>query len=64
MNPINGYWTHREFPELDDFLLMHAHNYVRSNPPLRNPLNRLHEDEIVARFMGTNAIDFFKQHYH
>lgn len=64
VNPINGYWTHREFPELDDFLLMHAHNYMQSNPPLRNPLNRLHEDEIVARFMGTNAIDFFRQHYH
>ncbi|QJW91108.1 peptidase M19 [Spirosoma taeanense] len=64
VNPINGYWTHREFPELDAFLLMHVHNYMRNAPPLRNASNRLHEDEIVARFMGTNALDFFKRHYH
>lgn len=63
VNPINGYWTHREFLDLDSFLLMHAHNYMRNNPPLKNSFNRLHEDEIVGRFMGTNAIDFFKKHY-
>lgn len=62
-NPINGYWTHREFPELDAFLLMHVHNYMRNDPPIQHAVNRLHEDEIVARFMGGNALAFFKKHY-
>ncbi|WP_460671726.1 membrane dipeptidase [Larkinella ripae] len=63
VNPINGYWTHREMTDLDSFLLMHVHNYMRNNPPLRNAFNLLHEGEIVTRFMGSNAIDFFKLHY-
>ncbi|WP_080239594.1 membrane dipeptidase [Spirosoma rigui] len=63
VNPINGYWTHREFPELEAYLMMHAHKYMRNNPPITNGFNQLHEGEIVARFMGGNAIDFFRKYY-
>jgi microsomal dipeptidase-like Zn-dependent dipeptidase len=62
IDPINGYWTHEDMPDLETHLLIHAHNYMKKNPAL-SPKNKIHEEEIVTRVMGSNAVDFFKNHF-
>jgi microsomal dipeptidase-like Zn-dependent dipeptidase len=62
IDPINGYWTYEDMPDLESYLLMHAHNYLKSNPPL-SAINLIHEEEIVSRIMGSNAVEFFKRNF-
>jgi microsomal dipeptidase-like Zn-dependent dipeptidase len=64
INPINGYWTSEELDDLDDYLLKHAHNYIRNPNRLQLPRNKnIHEEEIVSRVMRTNALGFMKRHF-
>lgn len=59
VDPINGYWTHEQLPALSDYLLMHAHNYLASSPPLTLAANRaVQEEEIVSRLLADNALAF------
>jgi microsomal dipeptidase-like Zn-dependent dipeptidase len=63
--PINGYWTHEELPMLSDYLLMHAHNYLKGpgSQVLTLPANRaVSEEEIVSRVMADNAMAFLLKH--
>lgn len=62
VDPINGYWSHEDMPDLETHLLMHAHNYLKRNPAL-SQLNKIHEEEIVAGIMSSNAVEFFKKHF-
>ena len=62
IDPINGYWTHEDIPDLESYLLMHASNYMKAGPAL-SPDNKIHEEEIVNRIMRSNAVDFFKAHF-
>ena len=34
IDPIDGYWTAEQIDYLDDYLLMHAYNYVKEIKPL------------------------------
>ncbi|MES2730485.1 MAG: membrane dipeptidase [Bacteroidota bacterium] len=63
IDPINGYWTHEDMPDLETYLLMHAHNYMTASNALTLSKNKIHEEEIVSRFMTTNALDFFSKHF-
>lgn len=62
IDPINGYWTHEDIADLETHLLMHAHNYMKSNPSI-SAINKIHEEEIVTRVMCSNAMEFFKQNF-
>jgi len=64
INPINGYWTAENYPTLSDYLLMHAHNYMKENSgKLKQQTNRIDPEEIVNRMMGENAYNFLKKFY-
>ncbi|RZK26307.1 MAG: peptidase M19 [Flavobacterium sp.] len=62
IDPINGYWTAKELDNLDDFLLMHAFNYLKEvkNPStLKQQRNRsISAEEVVERVMTSNALNF------
>ena len=62
IDSLNGFWTAEELPFLADFLERHAYNYMQ-NSSWNNPDNQINADEIVARIMGGNAQQFFKQHF-
>lgn len=65
INPVDGIWTAENFPQLEDYLLKHAHNYIKEGHinRLTNPVNRaVKAEEIVDRFMGLNAESFLKSH--
>lgn len=61
VNPLDGVWTAEDFDDLEAYLLMHAHNYAKSDnfKRLVNSYNRsVDAEEIVSRFMGENVHDF------
>jgi len=65
IDPINGFWTAENLPTLEDYLLMQAHTYMKTNSgKLSNSFNRLDPEEIVNRVMGDNAFNFVMKYYH
>jgi microsomal dipeptidase-like Zn-dependent dipeptidase len=64
IDSINGFWTAENLPTLEDYLLMHAHNYMCSNSTnLTQSFNRIDPEEIVDRMMGDNACNFVMKYY-
>ena len=59
INPVNGFWTVEEMKQFEDYLMMHAYNFM--NEGLLKSKNRLQSDEIVYKIMRENALGFFKQ---
>ncbi|MCU0374549.1 MAG: dipeptidase [Chitinophagaceae bacterium] len=64
IDPINGYWSAAELDHLDDFLLMHAYNYLKDKKntcPLKMAENKnISPEEVVDRFMTGNALRFLE----
>lgn len=60
IDPINGYWTSKELDSLDDYLLIHAHNYLTGKDypcPLSQARNKsISAEDIVERVMTSNAL--------
>ena len=60
IDPIDGYWTAEQIDYLDDYLLMHAYNYVKEIKlpcPLTQERNRkIDPEKIVERIMTSNAL--------
>lgn len=67
IDPINGYWTAADMDDLDDFLLMHAFNYIngiKEPCPLQLSQNRnIKAEEIVDKVMTGNALRFLSMIY-
>lgn len=67
IDPINGYWTAASIDELDDYLLMHAYNYLKeinAPCPLVQAANRnIAPEELVERVMTSNALNFLSKHF-
>lgn len=64
VNSLNGFWTAKEMPLFDSYLEKHAFNFLNSSQA--NNLsedNKITADEIVERFMHTNAFDFLKKNF-
>lgn len=63
VDPPNGYWSAVDLNDLDDYLLMHAHNYLRSDGnSLRNSFNRGIDPELlVDKVMHGNAMAFMRR---
>jgi microsomal dipeptidase-like Zn-dependent dipeptidase len=65
IDPLNGLWTAENFPTLEDYLLMHAHNFMsNSSGKMANQFNRIDPEEIVSRMMGDNTYNFVTKYYH
>ena len=59
IDPINGFWTAKEIDDLDDYLLKHAFNYLRSANPLTQDRNKnIQPEDVVERIMKGNALNF------
>jgi microsomal dipeptidase-like Zn-dependent dipeptidase len=64
IDTINGFWTAENFPTLEDYLLMHAYNYMSGDGKnLKNAFNKIDPEEIVDRMMGDNAYNFVMNFY-
>jgi len=64
IDTINGFWTAENFPSLEDYLLMHAYNYMSCDGKnLKNSFNKIDPEEIVDRMMGDNAYNFVMKYY-
>ena len=64
IDPINGFWTAENLPTLEDYLLMQAHTYMKTNSgKLTNSFNRIDPEEIVNRVMGDNAFNFVMKYF-
>lgn len=64
IDPINGFWTAENLPTLEDYMLMHAYNYMNSGSVnLNKSFNRIDPEEIVSRFMGDNVYNFVMNYY-
>jgi microsomal dipeptidase-like Zn-dependent dipeptidase len=62
IDSLNGFWTSAELPFLADFLERHAYNYMQ-NPKLKQEINLIDADAIVARIMGGNAMEFMRKYF-
>ncbi|MGJ8592977.1 MAG: membrane dipeptidase [Aquaticitalea sp.] len=62
IDPLNGFWTSEELPFLADFMERHAFNYMSKNK-LKVPENNIEADEIIARVMSTNGMNFLKANF-
>jgi microsomal dipeptidase-like Zn-dependent dipeptidase len=63
VDPINGYWTHEDLQFLDDYLLMHAYNYMQGEGKKLRTGNTVDPEEIVSRVMHLNAMEFLKRNF-
>jgi len=64
IDTINGFWTAENFSSLEDYLLMHAYNYMsceRNN--LKNSFNKIDPEDIADRMMRDNAYNFVMKYY-
>ncbi len=62
IDPLNGFWTTEELPFLADFLERHAFNYMKT-ASLNIKKNNIPADEIIARIMSTNGLQFLKANF-
>lgn len=62
IDPLNGFWTSEELPFLADFLERHTYNYM-SNNTLKVAENNIEADEIIARVMSKNGMNFLKANF-
>lgn len=62
IDPLNGFWTAEEFPFLADFLERHAFNYLQ-NHEFTLQANQIDADEVVARVMSKNGLQFLEREY-
>ncbi len=65
IDPLNGYWTAEDLNDLDDYLLMHAQNYLRvRGNTLKQPFNKHIDPELlVDKVMNLNAMGFLRRWY-
>jgi len=64
VNSLNGFWTAEEMPLFDSYLEKHAYNFIASRQSDNlKPYNKLTADEIVERFMYTNAYEFLERSF-
>lgn len=64
INPLNGWWTSRELKDLDQYLIYHAKDFLSTEEGRSlKAFNKLSAEEIVDKFMSTNALEFIKRHF-
>lgn len=63
VDPLNGYWTHEDLACLDDYLLMHAYNYMQGNGKNLAVGSTTDPEEIVSRVMNINAMEFLRRNF-
>jgi hypothetical protein len=64
INPLNGWWTSKELKDLEAYLVHHAKDFLKTHRGhnLRQ-FNQLSAEEIVEKFMSTNAIEFIQRNF-
>lgn len=64
INPLNGWWTSRELKDLGPYLTHHASDFLKTHRgQTLKDFNKLSAEEIVEKFMSTNAIEFIKRNF-
>ena len=64
VDPLNGFWGGEEMSLLDTYLEKHAFNYLNSELGKNlKSYNQIKADEVVERFMYSNAFDFLKRNF-
>ena len=65
VDPLNRFWTLEEYDALEEFLLIHARNFIGTNVPhpMRHTINQLTAEEIISRLFRENAWSFFQKWY-
>ncbi len=64
VNSLNGFWTAQEMPLFDSYLEKHAYNFLNSKKADNLfAANQISTEEIVERFMHTNAYEFLKNNF-
>jgi microsomal dipeptidase-like Zn-dependent dipeptidase len=64
INPLEGIWTAECLPLLADALKVHARRYLSKANCLSLPENRtISTEEVVERFIFTNALHFLQAHF-
>ncbi len=63
-NPLEGVWTAEFLPQLADGLHFHAHQYLEGKNPLTMYENKsICAEEVVDRFVFTNAVNFLRKYF-
>ncbi|EMR03778.1 membrane dipeptidase [Cesiribacter andamanensis] len=64
INPLEGLWTAECLPQLASALNVHARQYLSGSNSLCMPENKaISPDELVERFIFTNALHFLQAHF-
>lgn len=64
INPLNGWWTSKELKELDQYLIHHAKDFLKTERGQNlKDFNKLSAEEIIDKFMSTNALKFIKDNF-
>lgn len=59
VNPIGGYWTLEDIKYLEENLLIHADNFLKTN----SISQKITPEEVVYKFKSGNSLDFLKRNY-
>jgi microsomal dipeptidase-like Zn-dependent dipeptidase len=61
VDPLNGFWTLEQYPDLKAYIERHAFNYLNnSSHRLVNSFNKITASEIVQKVFQTNCWTFFE----
>ncbi|HRH39161.1 MAG TPA: peptidase M19, partial [Flavobacteriales bacterium] len=63
IDTLNGFWSAEDLNDLDDYLLMNAHNYLQQGAnTLTQPFNQRMDPELVVdKVMYGNATAFLRR---
>jgi microsomal dipeptidase-like Zn-dependent dipeptidase len=65
VDPLNGFWTSREFNTLRNYLLKYAERYMTSaNLHFKNPDNNISPQKILDKIFHENVLNFLQKHYY
>jgi microsomal dipeptidase-like Zn-dependent dipeptidase len=64
VDPLNGFWTAKEFKKLRFYLLKHAESFATSaNFQFKNPANIISPQAIIDKIFYENSLNFLKNFY-
>lgn len=64
VDPLNGYWTGREYARLEKYFLRQARYFVsRESVKLEMSQNKISAEKIADRFFRKNLLQFLKKNY-
>ncbi|MBL0340838.1 MAG: membrane dipeptidase [Bacteroidetes bacterium] len=63
VDPLNGFWTAEQFPDLEQAVSKHAYNYLSKPNAIKNDYNKITVNDLMEKVMRLNGINFLQRYF-